>query len=101
MLTSCGKCAHCSDTCSQKGGWGSDTIKGDGCYSKPVHVDVPIAGTPKGLKEFFILFEFTNNDRNMHLNEDGMNMKVGYSCQHRRLAWVASNLTSGEAALLD
>jgi hypothetical protein len=66
------------DTCSQHGGWGNSKIKGDGCYSNPVKVDVPVSIKST---EFYVLFRFTNNDRNMHLNEDGMDMKFGIKCK--------------------
>jgi hypothetical protein len=56
------------DTCDANGGWGDDTIVGDGCYSPPVMVNVSIDVEST---EFYMLFTFTNNDRNMHLNEDG------------------------------
>jgi hypothetical protein len=62
------------DTCGQNGGWGDDSIVGDGCYSAPVDVDVAVAGFTG--TEFYVQFTFTNNDRNMHLNEDGLNMLV-------------------------
>jgi len=65
------------DTCHQNGGWGNSNIQGDGCYSKPVKVDTPVSTKST---EFYVLFVFTNNDRNMHLNEDGMNMQYGLSC---------------------
>jgi hypothetical protein len=62
------------DTCNDNGGWGDDTIVGDGCYSPPVCPDVPVS---TNTLEFYVLFTFTNNDRNMHLNEDGMDLSVG------------------------
>jgi hypothetical protein len=62
------------DTCSEHGGWGDDSIIGDGCYSSPVDVDVAVTGFA-GL-EFYVRFTFTNNDRNMHLNEDALHMQV-------------------------
>ena len=62
------------DTCAQNGGWGDDMIVGDGCYSAPVDVDVPVVGF--AATEFYVQFTFTNNDRNMHLNEDGLNMQI-------------------------
>jgi hypothetical protein len=39
-----------------------------------VDVDVAVAGFTG--TEFYVQFTFTNNDRNMHLNEDGLNMLV-------------------------
>ena len=86
------------DTCSQNGGWGDDSIVGDGCYSAPVAVDVPVSGFES--TEFYVQFTFEcvsntpfhslrsavyhltvhccaqNNDRNMHLNDDAVNMLV-------------------------
>ena len=62
------------DTCNANGGWGDDTIVGDGCYSPPVCPNVPVDASTQ---EFHVLFSFTNNDRNMHLNEDAMNMQIG------------------------
>ena len=63
------------DTCTDNGGWGDDSIVGDGCYSPPVCPDVPVS---VNTNEFYVLFTFTNNDRNMHLNEDGMDLSVGF-----------------------
>ena len=35
-------------------------LRSDGCYSKPVPVDVPVHS---GSRSFYVLFRFTNNDR--------------------------------------
>ena len=50
------------DSCNANGGWGDDTIVGDGCYSPPVCPNVPVEADTR---EFHVLFSFTNNDRNM------------------------------------
>ena len=50
------------DTCMQRGGWGKDSVSGDGCYSPPVSVDVPVKSRPKS---FWVEFRMVNNDRNM------------------------------------
>lgn len=60
-----------ADTCSKNGGWGKIGIQGDGCYSNPVPVDVPVSITST---EFYVVIHFINNDRNMHLNVQHMNM---------------------------
>jgi hypothetical protein len=65
------------DTCAKFGGWGNPAIKGDGCYSKPVPVDVAVSTHST---EFYVLFKFFNKDRNMHLNEDGMKLEIGVPC---------------------
>merc|ERR1711865_351378 len=75
------------DTCRQNGGWGSSDIKGAGCYSNPIHVEVPVkahisdcTSDSASACQFYMLFRFFNNDRNMHLNEDGMQMEYGVLC---------------------
>ena len=62
------------DTCAENGGWGDDGVDNDGCYAPATAVNVQLFGVTA---EFYVLFTFTNNDRNMHLNEDGMNMAFG------------------------
>ena len=64
------------DTCAENGGWGDDGVDDDGCYAPAASVDVAV---DIRTAEFYILFTFTNNDRNMHLNEDGMNFQIASS----------------------
>ena len=64
------------DSCGDD--WGEDDVAGDGCYSPPVHVDVPVQGFDS--TEFYVRFTFTNNDRNIHMNEDGLDMTIS-TCQ--------------------
>eukprot|EP00041_Stephanoeca_diplocostata_P034892 m.1211215 g.1211215 ORF g.1211215 m.1211215 type:complete len:416 (-) comp24593_c1_seq31:3901-5148(-) len=67
------------DTCS---GWGSDAVVGDGCYSPMITVyNTSIAGSDglgvlRTATSVYMRFEFQNNDRNMHLNDDGMDMRI-------------------------
>ena len=71
------------DTCAANGGWGDDGVADDGCYSPPVPVDVAV---DMRTSEFYIMFTFSNNDRNMHLNEDGMEMEFGM-CGSGACSW--------------
>jgi len=58
------------DTCGENGGWGDDSIVGDGCYSAPVDVDVAVSGFTG--TEFYVQFTFTNNDRKYIQNQSAV-----------------------------
>mmetsp|Transcript_10672 Transcript_10672/g.31984 ORF Transcript_10672/g.31984 Transcript_10672/m.31984 type:complete len:99 (-) Transcript_10672:184-480(-) len=65
------------DTCGSNGGWGSNSVPGDGCYSPVQQVNrtfsPPVLQSATGL---YVEFRFQNNRRNMHLNDDGMNLQI-------------------------
>ena len=52
------------DTCGQHGGWGSDTVVGDGCYAPPTRVSAAVSDFTTTAKGFKIQFDFSNNDGN-------------------------------------
>lgn len=67
------------DNCCQRVStcWGSESDANDGCYSNRINVKYEKT-TPilKAKKRAYVLFEFNNNERNVHINDDAMEMKV-------------------------
>jgi len=67
------------DNCCQRVStcWGSESDANDGCYSNRINVKYEKT-TPilKAKKRAYVLFEFNNNARNVHINDDAMEMKV-------------------------
>lgn len=64
------------DTCGNN--WGSNDDPNDGCYSPRIHVQSP-ANTPIALQtasRVYVRFEFANRGRNVHINDDAMNMRI-------------------------
>jgi len=69
------------DNCCQRTNnnecWGSEDNPNDGCYSPRIPVKYQkSAAILKAKKKAYVLFEFSNNNRNVHINDDAMEMKV-------------------------
>lgn len=69
------------DTCGSNGGWGNDQNPNDGCYSPQSPVDLSLNNVLPQSSRVYVQFRFQNNRRNLHLNDDGMNMQIrAYNC---------------------
>jgi len=64
------------DNCGSRGWWGSDDIGTDGCYSQRIFVNKPALRGLASATRAQVFFTVENNDRNLHINEDLMNVQI-------------------------
>ena len=64
------------DNCGDRGGWGNDDDGNDGCYSQRIYVNKPNLSGLASATRAQVFFTIDNRDRNMHINEDLMNVQI-------------------------
>lgn len=61
----------------QDGCWGLPDNPDDGCYSPRTRINVSFNNPLlRGARRVYVKFEFDNRNRNVHINDDSMNMKI-------------------------
>ena len=68
------------DTCWQRGWWGRNNNGNDGCYSQRIYVNKPNLSGLASATRAQVFFTIDNRDRNMHINEDLMNVQIAQAC---------------------
>jgi hypothetical protein len=64
------------DSCGNRGWWGSDDNGNDGCYSQRIFVNKPNLSGLASATRATVFFTIDNRDRNLHINEDLMNVQI-------------------------
>jgi len=64
------------DNCGERGWWGNDDDGNDGCYSQRIFVNKTSLTGLESASRAQVFFTIDNRDRNMHINEDLMNVQI-------------------------